>query len=209
MIKRRKFSCPIFLPNTVGPPLCCLWLSAFLRPVCGRECSCDAPRSHRGCSTDLQLRAPFLRPVCRNSCPPMAFAETRAPLPLGAQLWRVAQNPWLGRRIQADPAAFWYTFDMNLRTKRADTASILPCTVFSKKIGQKIFLIGLVKKEEIFVSHLFAKHRTRFCPSENQYNHRAFGSCKNAPERSPWVGSGVVVLVTPATHCFLREWARF
>ena len=50
--------------------------------------------------------------------------------------------------------------DVNLHAKPAYTASIWACTVFGKKMGQKIFLMGRFdQKEEIFVSHLFAEHR--------------------------------------------------
>ena len=65
------------------------------------------------------------------------------------------------------------------------------------------------KKEEISVSHLFAKHRTRFCPSETPYQHTWFGSCKNATERFPWVGSGWWFWNTAALHSFLRQRNRF
>ena len=65
------------------------------------------------------------------------------------------------------------------------------------------------KNGEISVSHLFAKHRTRFCPSENTTTHTWFGSCKNATERFPWVGSGWWFWNTAALHCFLRQRNRF
>ena len=84
----------------------------------------------------------------------------------------MAQNPWLGRQIQADPAPFCRVFARNKPSALVRWATGPKiCTVLRKKMGQKIFLMGRVGQNvEISVSHLFAEHRTRFCPSENHTN---------------------------------------
>ena len=99
------------------------------------------------------------------------------------------QNQPASQPFRMQIAARWRQFARKTRRHGIDLGLYGVSQKDRTKNISEIGRVGLVKNAEIPVSDLFEKHRTRFCPSENTTTHTWFGSCKNATERFPWVGS--------------------